>query len=250
MKQEEIWKDVPGYEGLYEVSNYGRVKALPRFKRGKGDSICYTKEHILRPLKLVHGYVGAALYDNNGKDKRISIHRLVATTFIPNPNNFSQVNHLNEIKDDNRVENLEWSTASHNINWGTRNDRVAEKMERPIVAIRLSDGKTFYFKSIAEAKRQGHTPNRISKKIHRYQGVCINEEYVWKYADDMEFVMPEIIDKRKKLIAISVVDGSEITFCSIRDAERNGFSRNSIKRAANSKTNPLYKNYYWKITNN
>lgn len=246
MNTEEVWKDVPGYEGLYSVSNYGRVKALSRVKRGRNGSVYMTCVRILSPLNSINGYKRVALYDNEGKNKRISIHRLVALTFIPNPYNLPQINHLNENKSDNRVDNLEWSTASHNINWGTRNDRVAKRMERAVIAIRIKDGKEFYFKSIAEAKRKGHVPNKISKRgIGRYKGSCKCDEYVWRYADDKNYTMPNIIDKRKEVEATSIIDGKTISFCSLHEAARNGFVRNSVKRALNSKTNNVYKNYYW-----
>lgn len=246
MNQEEIWKDIPGYEGLYIVSNFGNVKSLSRIKRGKNDAICFTKEHYLKPRKSIRGYSRVALYDNCGNVKQHLVHRLVAITFIDNPNHLSQVNHLNENKSDNRVSNLEWSTASHNINWGTRNNRVSEKMERALIAIRVSDGKKLYFKSLAEAKRQGHSPNKISKRIMcRHKGCCRCDEYIWVYADDTNFIMPKFIDKRKQIVATSIIDGNNLSFNSIREAARNGFVRNSIKRALNSKTNNIYKNYYW-----
>lgn len=246
MNTEEVWRDVPGFEGLYVVSNYGRVKALSRIKRGKGNCVYMTRERILKPQLSSNGYYRSALTNSEGKVRIFSLHRLVAMAFIPNPNKLPQVNHINENKQDNSVDNIEWSTASHNINWGTRNDRVAEKMERAIIAIRIKDGKELYFKSISEAKRLGYSPNRISKKVFgRYIGMCMYETYVWKYADDDKFEMPKLIDKRKKVVATSTIDGSVLEFCSIHEAKRNGFDRNSIKYALRNKT--IYKNYYWEV---
>ena len=108
---EEIWRDVEGYEGLYQVSNLGRVKSLNYRRTGK--------EKILKPIKIKKQYMNVKLC-KNGKLKQYMIHRLVAKAFIPNPDNKEQVNHINEIKTDNRAENLEWCDRSYNVNYGTR----------------------------------------------------------------------------------------------------------------------------------
>lgn len=99
-----IWKGVKGYEGLYEVSDTGLVKSLFRYKK------------ILKPNKMNTGYLSVELF-KNGTSKRMSIHRLVAEAFIPNPNNYPQVNHKDENKQNNNVENLEWCTAKYNLNY-------------------------------------------------------------------------------------------------------------------------------------
>lgn len=105
----EEWKDISGYEGLYEVSNLGRVR-----RNGK----------ILKPLKD-SGYLRAHL-SKNGIAKKVLIHRLVAFAFIPNPNNYPEINHKDEDKTNNTVENLEWCSREYNINYGTRNERVSK----------------------------------------------------------------------------------------------------------------------------
>lgn len=105
---EEIWKDIKSYEGLYQVSNLGKVRSFPR----KGT---HTKKiHILKSGKNHKGYLYVVL-TNKYKKKTISIHRLVAQAFIPNPNNLPQVNHIDGDKLNNCVENLEWITNYDNM---------------------------------------------------------------------------------------------------------------------------------------
>ena len=109
--KKEYWKSVVGYEGLYMVSNWGRVK-----------SIKFGKERILKPVTNSSGYLLVGLYKNN-IEKKYSVHRLVAEAFIPNPYNLPQVNHKDENKQNNVVSNLEWCTHEYNNTYGTRIER-------------------------------------------------------------------------------------------------------------------------------
>lgn len=116
----QIWKDIPGYEGLYQVSNTGRVRSLNYKHTGK------TK--VLKQGTKGHGYKVVGIY-KNGKRKNYTIHRLVALAFIPNINNLPQVNHKDENPANNAVWNLEWCTDEYNINYGTRNERASNSMK-------------------------------------------------------------------------------------------------------------------------
>lgn len=115
----EIYKEIEGYSGLYAVSNLGNVKSL-----GNGGSN-NSKERILKLTKNKDGYLHIILC-KEGKRKKHLVHRLVAEAFLDNPQNLPQVNHKNEIKTDNREDNLEFCTHFYNINYGTRNQRLAE----------------------------------------------------------------------------------------------------------------------------
>lgn len=102
----EVWRPIPEYEGLYEVSNMGKVRSLFRYKK------------ILKPSPNWNGYTTVELWKDH-KRKRITIHRLVATCFCENPENKPFVNHLDETKTNNRADNLEWVTHIENCNYGT-----------------------------------------------------------------------------------------------------------------------------------
>lgn len=108
---EEIWKDIEGYEGCYQVSNLGRIKSLSRKVKVQNNHTRTTKEKIISPIIQATGYSVICLGQHNPK----LIHRLVAIAFIPNFDNKRTVNHINGIKTDNRLENLEWATYSENM---------------------------------------------------------------------------------------------------------------------------------------
>lgn len=107
----EIWKDVKGFEGLYQVSNYGNIKSLPK-KKGKGKGY-FTKEKILKPKTDRYGYFVVCLRKNN-KNHNMSIHRCVALSFCKNPFNKTVVNHKDGNKKNNMSSNLEWCTVQEN----------------------------------------------------------------------------------------------------------------------------------------
>lgn len=104
----EIWKDIKGYEGLYQISNTGKVKSLKRIMKSRK-----CEEIIRKPSKLPKGYLRVSLC-KNGEIKYYSIHRLVAEAFIPNENNYPCVNHKDCNTSNNNVENLEWMTYEEN----------------------------------------------------------------------------------------------------------------------------------------
>jgi len=108
----EIWKDVVGYEALYQVSNLGRVKSLSRYKKN-GKYSHWTKEKLLAQGINSGGYCQVSLY-SNGSHKTKTIHKLVATAFIPNPENKPWINHKNSIRKDNEETNIEWCTPTEN----------------------------------------------------------------------------------------------------------------------------------------
>lgn len=110
----EEWRDIEGYEGLYQVSNIGRIKSLAHvIKANISGGIRCTNEHIKRTNKGWHGYHYVALC-KDGVSKTRSVHRIVAIAFIPNENNYPAVNHIDGNKDNNSADNLEWCSNAYN----------------------------------------------------------------------------------------------------------------------------------------
>ena len=144
----EIWKDIEGFEGLYQVSNLGKVKSL-NYNHTK-------KEKILKHGSDRVGYLRVNLC-KEGKRKTYQVHRLVAQAFIPNLENKPQVNHKDEDKTNNKVENLEWMTRRENINYGTRNERCS----KPIYGINIRTNEKIEFPSTMEAQRNGFDQSHI-----------------------------------------------------------------------------------------
>ena len=136
----EIWKDIEGYEGLYQVSNLGRVKRV-------------TTNRILKSSKHVSGYLMVNLSKNSVTSHQ-RIHRLVAQAFIPNHENKHDINHIDENKTNNHVSNLEWSTRKENCNHGTRNDRISKMLSVPIIATNINTGELTEFYGINDCARQ------------------------------------------------------------------------------------------------
>jgi hypothetical protein len=125
MNNKEIWKDIPGYEGSYQVSNYGRVKRLEHIAPNN----IRLSEKISTQFKNQNGYM-IVILSKNGEGKKFQVHRLVAQAFLPNPNNLPFVNHKDESRIHNNVENLEWCTAKYNSNYGTIKDRKSKNMTK------------------------------------------------------------------------------------------------------------------------
>ena len=132
----EIWKDIKGYEGLYQVSNLGRVYGL-------------TAHKLVKPHLNNKGYLKVDLY-KSGKGRRFFVHRLVAETYIPNPNNYPQVNHKDESKLNNCANNLEFCDGKYNINYGTGHERTTEKVRKAVFCIEMNRS----FNSITEASEE------------------------------------------------------------------------------------------------
>ena len=170
MCEKEVWKDIPHYEGRYLVSNQGRVFSLIRKK--------YLK------MSIINGYCQVDLWDKYGNHRGEKVHRLVAMAFIPNPNNLPQVNHKNEIKVDNRVENLEWCDSQYNNTYGTRIQKQIDKqlnrkdLSKPIMCVETG----IIYPSIAEASRQTNLDKGNIGSTYRGKAKSCGG-FHWKFID-------------------------------------------------------------------
>ena len=168
----EVWKPIKGYEGLYEISSLGRVRSLGR----QG-----TKGNILKSDLRKDGYLQVHLV-KKGKMKNFLVHRLVAEVFISNPNNLPEVNHINEIKSNCQVENLEWCTHKYNMNYGNRPYRNALQVQQ----LDENDNIIAIFDSIREAGRknninQSHITKCCKGNLRTTGG------YKWRYVNERTF---------------------------------------------------------------
>ena len=139
MSEKEIWKDVVGYEGLYKVSDKGNIYIVERI----GSNGRKFGGMTIKPRYTRDGYLQVALC-KNGEIKNKYTHRLVAEAFIPNPKSFLEINHLDEVKDNNELSNLEWCDSSYNNNYGSRIERIAQKNSKKVRAVNVESGRFSY----------------------------------------------------------------------------------------------------------
>lgn len=176
----EIWRDIKGYEGLYQVSNLGRVRNKKR-------------NRVISQHNRSHGYLGVMLYDVNrdkdGHGKHFSVHRLVATAFIPNTNNYPEVNHIDENKQNNRASNLEWCTRLYNMNAGTVQARKGKahingKCSKAVDQYTVDGTFVAHYPSLAEVRRQtGFDPRNICHYLKDRQSHKHAYGYRWEYSE-------------------------------------------------------------------
>lgn len=181
---DEEWRDVVGHEGLYWVSNYGEIRN--------------NKGTVLSKCKSLNGYLNVYLSKENGRSVNTSISRSVAIAFIPNPENKPHVNHIDRIKTNNHVSNLEWVTRSENMlhSYETGHNRerpVGENNKRSKAVLAIgSDGKELRFGSISDAKRAGFDTYSIIKVCkgikETYRG------YKWGYEEKVNDTLTEDTD--------------------------------------------------------
>lgn len=207
MEKEEEWRDVVGYEGRYMVSSMGRVYSCPNhIHNGK----------FINSGKYPNGYCRVML-TLHGKKKFTTVHRLVAEAFLPNPNNYPYVNHKDEDKTNNSVENLEWCSPQYNSTYGkvSREKRIANcKLGRAVVQVSLNGEDVAVFPSLAEASRRfGVSACNI---LNACTGVTqTSAGFKWRYANN---ATPH---NKAKAVAQYTLKGEYVTtFPSVKSAAK------------------------------
>lgn len=168
--EKEVWKSIVGYEGLYEVSNKGNVRS----------SKSSNKNHFIKGRKDRNGYIRVNLW-NNGKRKTKTVHRLVIEAFIDNNLGFKMsVNHKNEIKEDNRLENLEYCSVSYNDNYGERNNKIRNSLSKKVFQYSKDGVLIKEWKSTMQIERELHISNKNISACCTGR-VKTSHGYIWKY---------------------------------------------------------------------
>lgn len=178
----EIWKDVVGYEGLYQVSNKGNVRSLDHYASNGFKEILY-KGRVLKWNRNKKGYWSVMLC-KQGKPKRFYVHRLVAEMFIPNPHDLPEINHKDENQLNNCVENLEWCNRKYNLTYGTLQERSAKTRGHSVKQYTLEGNFVKEYRSArnaAEALGKPHGGMPIQKCCQGTQKTAYG--YIWRYKE-------------------------------------------------------------------
>lgn len=250
MKFQDLWKDIKGYEGLYQISNLGSVKS---FHKRKGSII------ILKKVLQSNGYYTITLCKNN-IHKVIYIHKLVAENFIPNPHNYNVINHKDENKLNNNVNNLEWCTTNYNLNYGTRNERCSQnQIRKPVLQFNQKGILVKKWESINSVKNINLKPSLISKCCK--EKVYLAYNYIWIYENEYnsmtDIQFKNNIEYRIKMNIISNksvkmynINGEYIkTFKSIKEGSEYIHSDTSkISNCCSGKIKTV-KGYVWRYEN-
>ena len=169
--EREFWRDVFGYEGLYQVCNLGRVKSLAKYNR-KTDII------LKQTINKRDGRLSVCLCKDSKTRQRIHIHRLVAKAFIENPKGYKEINHKDENPKNNEVSNLEWCDRKYNMNYGTLPQRINDKNKKPVIG--YGENMQIKFSFIRYGNKYGYDAGSIIKSIKSgkpYKGLN------WRYCD-------------------------------------------------------------------
>lgn len=182
MDNKEIWRPVVGYEGLYEVSNLGRIRSLDKIGINvHRNGYKLIKGKVLKCTKCVNGYMKVNLYKKKQKKTHL-IHRLVADAFIPNPNNYPVINHINEIKTDNRACNLEYCTMQYNNEYSGTTEKMINARKKAVIQLTLNGRFVAEFDSASEAGRKtGINHRNISSVCLNKYGYKSAGGYRWSY---------------------------------------------------------------------
>lgn len=246
MNKNEIWKPVKGYEGVYSVSSFGRVRREEFSQILPNGAVGTIKSHIMKSIIGSNNYLYVVLCQNN-KRKRYSVHRLVAIAFLPNPNNLPEVNHKDQNRQNAMVDNLEWCDRLYNVRYGDGIEKAAKKKSKPIDRYTLNGEYIDTWESQQEFYRKHNITgdSLIYKACAGTHNIISAYGYKWRFHDDKT----PFRDKKQQgnKICQYSMDGILLnTYSSVLAASRaTGIDRSTISRCASGK----YKHsggYVWK----
>lgn len=178
----EKWKPITETNGIYEISDLGNIRTIDRYAKVCGGGQRLVKGGIKKTTMCVNGYLELQA-SINGKRKIFMVHRLVAQYFIPNPNNFPEVNHKDENPQNNCVDNLEWCTPKYNCNYGTRNQRCMEKViKKPVKQLSLKGELIATYPMISVAMRKTGVDATQICRVCKGKNLTAGG-YKWEYAE-------------------------------------------------------------------
>lgn len=200
---EEIWKDIDGYEGMYQISSHGRARGIERSVRNGNGTVRVVPQAMLRQSLNSNGYLKIRLCGKN-----IYVHRAVGAAFVynDNPEIKNQINHINEDKQDNMAENLEWCTCSYNLRYGKRNEKMIitrnrykyRNSERPIEKYTLSGEYICEYESMAKASRLLNiSEESLWFSCNSNNSSCCG--FQWKYKDSNKKIAKYVNHKLRRV---------------------------------------------------
>jgi len=257
--KEEIWKmvkiiDGTDFSGFYMASTFGRIKKLARITQRKNGYNLPQKEQILPQHDNGHGYLTVCI-SGCCKPSSYYVHRIIAATFVPNPDpeHKTQVNHIDEDKTNNHAENLEWVTPKENANYGTKNQRVAEKNATQIIQLDIYGNFVKEWASSKEAERNGFTHSCIWDCI-RGELLSYNN-YIWitkeQYENISKTELKSYCDYRRNRYKIVQLDKDENIvkiWDSIKETKQSGFTPSNISACLANKQK-THKGFIWMYFN-
>ncbi|AHL19660.1 NUMOD4 motif family protein [Enterococcus phage VD13] len=174
----EEWLPIKGYEGLYEVSNRGKIKSLARKVSYHNGNSRNVPERLLTPVKNKKGYLNVFLY-KSGKATQYRVHRIVAEAFLVNNENKPQINHINEIRDDNRISNLEWATSKENNNHGSRNSKISKARSKVVEGKSIITGEVLRYEKVRDVVFDGFNYGAVASCCRGE--LTSHKGFTWKY---------------------------------------------------------------------